>query len=148
VLVECEGEVAGAAAEVEDDGLGALEDGVEGAGGAVPPGAVEADGEDVVGAVVGGGDGGEHLLDVLGGCGGVGDAVGTGSGRGVGLGMHCIQCRWRLGWRVVALRIIEVFETIGGEARSNRQPMEGVYEDIFEIDGTQDGTKADASVYA
>ena len=46
------------------DGFGALEDGAEGAGGAVPPAAVEADGEEVVGAVVGGGDGVEHLLDV------------------------------------------------------------------------------------
>ena len=34
------------------------------AGGAVPPVAVDADGEEVVGAVVGGGDGVEHLLDV------------------------------------------------------------------------------------
>ncbi len=65
MLVEGEGHVAGAAAEVEDDGFGALEDGAEDAGGAGPPVAVDAGGEEVVGAVVGGGDGVEHLLDVL-----------------------------------------------------------------------------------
>ena len=57
-----------------------LEDGAEEAGGAVPPPVVDADGEEVVGAVVGGGDGVEHLLNVRG-CGLFGsDAGGAGSG--------------------------------------------------------------------
>jgi hypothetical protein len=38
----------------------------------------------VVGAVVGGRDGGEHLLDVRRGSGGIGDAWGAGSGVGGG----------------------------------------------------------------
>ena len=42
-----------------------LEDLAEGAGSAGPHVAIEADGEDVVGAVVGGSDVVEHLLDVL-----------------------------------------------------------------------------------
>ena len=80
VLVEGEGHVAGAAAEVEDVGFGADEDGAEGAGGAGPPVAVDAGGEGVVGAVVGGGDGVEHLLDVRGGSllGGGADRAGSG----------------------------------------------------------------------
>ena len=80
VFEEGEGHVAGAAAEVEGDGFGVLEDGAEEAGGAVPPPAVDAGGEDVVGAVVGGGDGVEHLLDVRGGGLLGGDAGGAGSG--------------------------------------------------------------------
>ena len=76
VFVEGQGHVAGAAAEVEDVGFGADEDGAEGAGGAGPPIAVDAGGEGVVGTVVGGGDGVEHLLGrfrcggLLGGCSG------------------------------------------------------------------------------
>ena len=65
--VEGEGHVAGAAAEIEDDGFGAFEDGAEGARRATPPEAVDAGREEMVGAVVGGRDGREHLLDVLGG---------------------------------------------------------------------------------
>ena len=100
MVIEGEGEVAGAAAEVEDDGLGALEDGAEGAGGAVPPGAVEADGKDVVGAVVSGSDGGEHLLDVLGGLVGRGDAGRAGSGGWVGVGYRGFHyCVTRSGYR-------------------------------------------------
>ena len=86
VFVEGEGHVAGAAAEVEDDGFGALEDWSEGAGGAVPPGAVDAGGEEKVGAVVGGRDGVEHLLDVLGGFVGRGGTGGAGSGGRVVIG--------------------------------------------------------------
>ena len=67
VFEQSHGHVAGAAAEVEGDGLGMLKDGAEDAGGAGPPGAVDAGGEEMVGAVVGGGDGVEHLLDVRGG---------------------------------------------------------------------------------
>ena len=55
------------------------EDGAEGAGGAVPPAAVEAEGEEVVGAVVGGRDGVEHLLDVR--CGGLLGGGAGGDGR-------------------------------------------------------------------
>lgn len=72
--------VAGAAAEVEGDGFGALEDGLEETGGARPPGAVDTGGEEVVGAVVGGSDGVEHLLNVRGGGLLGGDASGAGSG--------------------------------------------------------------------
>ncbi len=61
---EGHGHVAGAAAEVERDGLGVLEDWAEDAGGAAPHPAIEAGGEDVVSAVVGWGDRVEHLLDV------------------------------------------------------------------------------------
>ena len=71
--------IAGAAAEIESDGFGLLEDWAEDAGGAGPPGTVDADGEEMIRAVVGGGDGVEHLLHV---CGGVllgHDAGGTGS---------------------------------------------------------------------
>ena len=80
VLVERHGHVACAAAEVEGDGLGVLQDGAEEFGSAGPPVAVDADGEEMVGAVVGGGDGVEHLLH--GGGGGLlgGDAGGAGSG--------------------------------------------------------------------
>ncbi len=83
--------VAGAAAEVEGDGFGMLEDWLEEAGGASPPGAVDAGGEEVVGAVVCGRDGVEHLLDV---CCGVllgGDAGGAGSGGAFvfGFGFEC-----------------------------------------------------------
>ena len=80
VFEEREGHVAGAAAEVEGDGFGVLEDRAEEAGGAVPPPAVDAGGEEMVGAVVGGGDGVEHLLDVRGGGLLGGDAGGAGSG--------------------------------------------------------------------
>ncbi len=80
VFQEGESHVAGAAAEVEGDGFGMLEDGAEEAGGAVPPPAVDAGGEEMVGAVVGGGDGVEHLLDVRGGGLLGGDAGGAGSG--------------------------------------------------------------------
>jgi len=72
--------VAGAAAEIEGDGLGVLEDGTEEAGGAVPPPAVDAGGEEMVGAVVGGGDGVEHLLDVRGGRFLIGRADGASAG--------------------------------------------------------------------
>ena len=94
---EGQGHVAGAAAEVEGDGLGALEDGAEGAGGAGPPVAVDAGGEGVVGDVVGGRDGVEHLLDVLrsglfggraGGTGSGGDFVFGEDGR---LGLHGVE---------------------------------------------------------
>jgi hypothetical protein len=80
VFEEGQSHVAGAAAEVEDAGFGALEGRAEGAGGAGPHPAVEASGEDVVGEVIGWGDGIEHLLDVL--CSGllVGNADGAGSG--------------------------------------------------------------------
>jgi len=88
VLVEGEGHVAGAAAEVEDDGFGALERFAEGAGGAVPQPAVEAEGEDVVGAVVGRGDGVEHLANILGGGVLVGCAGGARSG-----GEFVLGCR-------------------------------------------------------
>jgi hypothetical protein len=80
VFEEREGHVAGAAAKVESDGLGVLEEGTEEARGAVPPPAVDADGEEMVRAVVGGGDGVEHLLDVRGGGLFGGDAGGAGSG--------------------------------------------------------------------
>jgi len=49
---EGEGHVAGAAAKVEDDGVGAGEDGAHGARGATPPQAVDAGGEQVVQQVV------------------------------------------------------------------------------------------------
>ena len=93
VFEQGEGHVAGTAAEVEGDSLGMLEDRAEDAGGAVPHPTVEAGGEDVVGAVVGGGDGVEHLLNVrrgglLSGC-----AFGAGPG---GEFMHgCSFCRHR-----------------------------------------------------
>ncbi len=107
VFEEGEGHVAGAAAEVEGDGFGALEDGTEGAGGAGPPVAVDAGGEGVVGAVVGGRDGVEHLLDVR--CCGLlgGRAGGAGSGSafvlGDGFGGH--QDRFLLVAPVVWLRM-------------------------------------------
>ena len=91
VFEECEGHVAGAAAEIEGDGLGVLEDGTEEAGGAVPPPAVDAGGEEMVGAVVGGGDGVEHLLNVSGGGLFGGDAGGTGSGGAFVFGF-CVDC--------------------------------------------------------
>ena len=50
---EGQGQVAGAAAEVEGYGFWALQNGAEGAGCAAPHPAVEAYGKDVVGAVVG-----------------------------------------------------------------------------------------------
>ena len=72
-----------------------LEDGAEGAGGAGPHPAIEADGEDVVGAVVGGGDVVEHLLDVLRGRLFGGGAEWAGSGGefvfGSGREFHCIN---------------------------------------------------------
>ena len=74
-FVEGGGEVAGAAADVEDAGAGLGEDGGEGAGGAVPPAAVQAHREEVVEEVVAGGDGVEDGLDVCGG-GGFGFFVG------------------------------------------------------------------------
>jgi hypothetical protein len=80
VLEERQGHVAGSAAEIEGDGLGVLKDGTEEAGGAVPPPVVDAHGEEMVGAVVGGGDGVEHLLDVRGGGLLGGDAGGAGAG--------------------------------------------------------------------
>jgi hypothetical protein len=58
--------VTSAAAEIEGDGFGILKDRTEEARCAGPPGAVDADGEEMVSAVVGGGDGVEHLLDVRG----------------------------------------------------------------------------------
>ena len=79
VFEQGEGHVAGAAAEVEGYGLGVLEDGAEETGGAVPPPAIDAGGEEMVGAVVGGGDGVEHLLNVRGGGLFRGDAGGAGS---------------------------------------------------------------------
>jgi hypothetical protein len=86
--------VAGAAAEVEGDGFWMLEDGLEEAGGARPPSAIDASGEEMVGAVVGGSDGVEHLLD--GGGSGLfgGDAGGAGSGGAFvfGEGVH-LSCR-------------------------------------------------------
>jgi hypothetical protein len=80
VFEEGHGHVAGAAAEVEGDGLGMLEDGAEEAGGAAPHPMVETGGEDVIGAVVGRSNGVEHLLDVR--CGGLlgGDAGRAGPG--------------------------------------------------------------------
>src|SRR5665213_1108152 len=78
------GEVAGAAADVEDFCGGVFEDGREGAGGAVPPAAVEAEGEEMVDAVVSGGDGVEEGLDVGGGGGFVGLVGRAGSGGGLG----------------------------------------------------------------
>jgi len=72
--------VAGSAAEVEGDGFGVLKDRTKEACGAGPPGPVDAGGEEMVGAVVGGGDGVEHPLDV-GGCSGlISCANGAGSG--------------------------------------------------------------------
>jgi hypothetical protein len=80
VFEEGHGHVAGAAAEVERDGLGVLEDRAEDAGGAAPHPAIEASREDVVGAVVGGCDGVEHLLNVRGGGLLSGGAFGPGPG--------------------------------------------------------------------
>ena len=97
VLGECHGHVACAAAEVESDGFGMLEDGTKELGGAVPPIAVDADGEEVVGAVVGGGDGVEHLLNVR--CGGLlgGDAGRAGSGGALVFGDTLVHCCYYLG---------------------------------------------------
>jgi hypothetical protein len=81
VLEQGHRHVAGAATEIESDGFGALKDRMEEARCAGPPPVVDASGDEVVGAVVGGGNGVEHLLD---GDGGVllgRDAGGTCSGR-------------------------------------------------------------------
>src|SRR6202789_4263288 len=86
MLVKCHGHVAGAAAEVEGDCLRMLEDGAKEACGASPPVAIDAGREEVVGAVVGGGDGVEHLLNVRGGCLLVCRADGAGSGGAFVLG--------------------------------------------------------------
>ena len=85
-FVEGEGHVAGAAAEVEDDCLGAGEDGTDGAGGAPPPDTIYPCRQQVVQEVVARSDGVEHLLDVRGGSDGVGDAGGARAGGGVGFG--------------------------------------------------------------
>jgi hypothetical protein len=94
--------VTGAAAEVEDDGFGMLKDWAEEEAGAAPPGAVDADGEKVVGAVVGGSDGVEHLLHVCGGGLFCGRADGTGSGGEFVLG-RILGCHSSMldGWLVV-----------------------------------------------
>ena len=89
MLVEGEGHVAGAAAQVEDDGLGTSKDGTHGAGGASPPEAVDARREQVVEQVVARSDGVEHLLDVLRRSGRIGDAGGARSEVGFGLGFCC-----------------------------------------------------------
>ena len=65
MLLECKGHVAGAAAEVDNAGLRVFKDGAETAGGAPPPGAIDAAGEEMVEDVVAGGDVVEHLLDLL-----------------------------------------------------------------------------------
>ena len=80
--VEGKGHVAGTAAEVEDDGVWAGEDGAEGAGGATPPEAVDAGGEQVVEQVVARRNGVEHLLDALGRSGGVETPLGRAPGVG------------------------------------------------------------------
>ena len=59
--VQSEGHVAGAAAEIESAGAGALQDVAESAGGAAPPQAVNVEREQVVEQVVAGRDGGEHV---------------------------------------------------------------------------------------
>ena len=65
-------------------------------GGAGPPPAVDADGEEMVGAVVGGGDGVEHLLDVRGGGALVGGAGGAGSGGEFMFGLRAVRHRTML----------------------------------------------------
>ena len=81
---------AGAAAEVEDDGVFALQDWTQKLGGAGAPEAVELEREDVVEGVVAGGDLGEHFADFAGGVGfglgafGLGAAGGGVSGHGGG----------------------------------------------------------------
>jgi len=80
MLEERHGHVAGAAAEIKRHGLRMLEDRLKEAGGAGPPGTVDADGEEMIGAVVGGGDGVEHLLHICGRFPLGGDAGRSGSG--------------------------------------------------------------------
>ena len=60
---EGEGEVAGAAAEIEDSGVGALENGAKEAGGAFAPAAIGLEGEEMIEEVVTRGDYGEHFAD-------------------------------------------------------------------------------------
>src|ERR1700721_2660188 len=74
MFVESHRHVAGAATEIEGDGLGMLEDWLEKSCRAVPPPLVDAGGDKVIRTVVGGSNGVEHLLDGGGGVLFAGDA--------------------------------------------------------------------------
>jgi len=65
VFEERDGEIAGAAADVEDSGVGIGKRGAKGKSGATPPEAIDVCGEDVVEEVVAGRNGVEHLLHGL-----------------------------------------------------------------------------------
>ena len=82
-FAEGESEIAGAAAEIEDERVGALQDETEESCGAGAPEAVEIDRKDVVERVVGGRDAGKHFADFLGGVGFRSGAGGTRAGGGV-----------------------------------------------------------------
>ena len=75
-IAKGESEIAGAAAEVEDESVRAREDGAEKFGSAGAPEAVEIDGKNVVERVVGGRDAREHFADFL---------------RGVGFGSRALR---------------------------------------------------------
>ena len=76
---------------------GRCEDGREGAGGAAPPAAVEAEGEQVVEAVVGGGDGVEDLRTLA--------AAAASSGSLAGRAPGCDAWSMLIGWRPCGCRV-------------------------------------------
>ena len=73
--------IAGTAAEIKDVCVLVFEEGTKGAGGSMPPEAIQAKGEQMVGSIVGRGDGVEHLLHVGGGVELGLRALGAGTGR-------------------------------------------------------------------
>src|SRR5260370_30808388 len=92
LLAQGEGHVSGAAAKIENAGIGLGEGLRESAGGATPPQAVDVEGEHMVEQVVARSDRGKHLADGAGGGIGIARAFGGGSEYGfVGSG-HFHSC--------------------------------------------------------